>query len=89
MALNTAQEKQQLPRPNQIPHIVTFKIGYVIYQQLPDGNFNPTGVDSDTIQLNLDANNAEEAMQMAKAKIEEVRELWTKNQLESKQQDST
>lgn len=77
----TQDTTPESPEPNkQIPHIVSFKIGYVIYQQLPDGNFNPTGVDTDIIQLNLEANNSDEAMEMAKAKIEEVRKLWTTSQ---------
>ena len=78
--------------PNdQIPHIAVFTIGYIVYQQLPDGNFLPSGVDKDTIQLKIEANSAEEGMAKAKTLVEDMRELWLKthNPLKSKQADST
>ena len=64
------------PENNQIPHIAVFTISYILYQQLPDGNFHPAGVDKDTIQLSIECDTAEEGMAKAKAKIKEIQELW-------------
>jgi hypothetical protein len=82
--------QEQTSQNNQVPHTTVFTISYVVYQQLPDGNFHPSGVDKDTLQLSFDAENAEDAMQKSKKLIEELRDTWAKNnQSESKPETST
>ena len=85
------QEAKQDSRNSQIPHIAVFTINYILYQQLPDGNFHPSGVDKEVVQLKIEADNAEEGMNEARKRIEEIRELWLKehNPLKSKPKDST
>lgn len=84
--------EQQEVENNQVPHVGVFTIGYVIYKQLPDGNFHPNTVDKFNIQLSLDCDNEHEAKEQADKLIEELQVTWKEKypkQLKLKQPTST
>jgi|14_taG_2_1085336.scaffolds.fasta_scaffold39389_3 hypothetical protein len=84
--------EQQEVENNQVPHVGVFTISYVIYKQLPDGNFHPNTVDKANIQLSFDCDTAEEAKEQADILIEELQKTWKEKhptQLKLKQKIST
>jgi len=60
--------------PGGIPHIAIITIRWIINQQLPDGQFHPRAVDSDSFSIKIFGNNEQECVEQLKTKIEKMKE---------------